>query len=204
VLWPGVCVSVCLCVCHKSVFTYQANKAARQSRDSSFLVPNGLVKFHRGHSSPSRGAKCMWGKKNIAIFDKITRCILKTIRMRFGVGALSYDFYGAIADVDRMTVGRMRTVCGWNFIGSTQLRDCHIVIPQSSCHAHWLTSCLSWSCDNNAAPTWLRCGGRLTVCMWTVFKPASQRVQALADISRSALYAIAVYKAIRLRTCMLS
>jgi len=65
-----VCLSVCLCVCHKSVFTYQANKAARQSRDSSFLVPNGLVKFHRGHSSPSRGAKCMWGKKKLRFSTK--------------------------------------------------------------------------------------------------------------------------------------
>ena len=35
-------------------------------------------------------------------------------------------------------------------------------------------------------------------------KPAVQRVQALADTSRSALYAFAVYKAISLHTCMLS
>jgi len=35
-------------------------------------------------------------------------------------------------------------------------------------------------------------------------KPAIQRVQVLADISRSALYAFAVYKAISLHMYMLS
>jgi len=35
-------------------------------------------------------------------------------------------------------------------------------------------------------------------------QPGIERVQALADISRSALYAIAVYKAISLHTCVLS
>jgi len=36
------------------------------------------------------------------------------------------------------------------------------------------------------------------------FKPATERVQALADISRSALYRFAMYKAISLHTSVLS
>jgi len=35
-------------------------------------------------------------------------------------------------------------------------------------------------------------------------KPATEREQVLADISHSALYAFAVYKAISLYTCVLS
>jgi len=35
-------------------------------------------------------------------------------------------------------------------------------------------------------------------------KPATERLQALADILHSALYKFAVHKAIRLHTCVLS
>ena len=37
-----------------------------------------------------------------------------------------------------------------------------------------------------------------------VLKPSTQRVQALADILRSVLYAFAVYKTVSLHVCMLS
>jgi len=47
------------------------------------------------------------------------------------------------------------------------------------------------------------CAASLFRC-YLQYKSAIQRVQALTDISRLALYAIAVYKAISLHTCMLS
>ena len=57
--------------------------------------------------------------------------------------------------------------------------------------------------------------GFWSVCLWHYClaaitgndkQPAmgAKRIQALADISRSALYAFAVYKAIRLHSCVLS
>jgi len=61
-LWPCVCLSVCPSVTSRSSIdrngqTYRhANNAARQRRDSSFLVAKILLKFH--------GGKYTWMRRN--------------------------------------------------------------------------------------------------------------------------------------------
>ena len=80
----------------------------------------------------------------------------------------------------------------------------------------WSVEEWSWSVGDGTPPHWeiphWGVGRRWSVLLtqaiksWVQVEPAIERVQALADISRSALYAFAVYKAIslNLRAYMLS
>ena len=108
----SVCLSVCLSVRpsvrHKPVLYRNgyrqdhANNAARQPRDSSFLVPKIFSKFERGH--PQRGRQMEVGQGKVGAFRQRTRCMSKTVQdrrivsIKVELGSLCALSNGDIAD----------------------------------------------------------------------------------------------------------
>ena len=80
----------------------------------------------------------------------------------------------------------------------------HIIIDVLKEHKSASCHCWQHGLYHQAQGLSISPQGQMKTKITTVTKPATQRVQALADSSCSALYALALYKAIRLHTCMLS
>ena len=95
-----VCLSVCVS-CHisgilsKRLNVGSRNNAARQTHDSSFLMPKIMAKFERDH--PLRGDKCRWGGLKFISFDEkraITRKRYKIdVQFLLKLNGKSYALY---------------------------------------------------------------------------------------------------------------